>query len=431
MASALEGGVARVDITPAVGIPMVGFAGRGPSTDVHDPLYATCLAMRDGDSVSLLIQCDLLQIKAETVASFRRCIEVATGVPGSRIMISCTHTHYGPSVDRDEADIVDTYRGHLAHQLAGAAVEALGHMHEAHIGVAWGDCDIAINRRERVADGSIRLGNNPDGPVDRALGVARIDSADGLPLACLVNFACHPVSQSGQMRSLSAGFPGSMRDVVEDLTGAPTLYLQGACGDLNPIRMEHSYEPARTLGVRLGCSVVDLWERIAPEPAAGVATSHAMCDLPRYRYGSEDDARELAGELDAQVVRLEASDGSAGSTWWAKLRRDRVAEAVTSWGSGEAMEPVAAEVQALRLGDLALVSAPAEIFSENGVLVKRESPAADTFFLGYTNGSIGYVPTRDAYPEGGYEVTHACQVDPDAGDIINEACLRVLADVAS
>ena len=77
-----------------------------------------------------------------------------------------------------------------------------------------------------------------------------------------------------------------------------------------------------------------------------------------------------------------------------------------------------------------MVSAPAEIFTENGALVKRESPLDDTFFLGYTNGSIGYVPTRDAYPEGGYEVTHACQVDPDAGDIINEACLRVLREVA-
>ena len=86
-------------------------------------------------------------------------------------------------------------------------------------------------------------------------------------------------------------------------------------------------------------------------------------------------------------------------------------------------------MQALRLGNLALASAPAEIFTENGALVKRESPIEDTFFLGYTNGSIGYVPTRGAYREGGYEVTHACQVDPDAGDIINRACLQALRDV--
>ena len=419
MANALEVGVARADITPAVGIPMVGFAGRGSSTDVHDPLYATCLAIRSGDDVSLLLQCDLLQIKAETVDRFRSRVEAVTGVPGGQVMLSCTHTHYGPSVDRDETDIVIAYRVHLEHQLAGVAAEALGDMHAA------------INRRERVADGSIRLGNNPDGPVDRALGVARIDTADGVPLACVVNFACHPVSQAGRMQSLSSDFPGSMRDVVEDLTGAPALYLQGACGDLNPILMEHSFEPARTLGVRLGCKVVDLWERIAPGVAEGVATSQTTCELPRYRYGSEEQARDIAAELGDQIARLEASDGNAGTAWWAKLRHERVAEAVESWSSGRPMAPVAAEMQALRVGELALVSAPAEIFTENGLLVKRESAAANTFFVSYTNGSIGYVPTRQAYPEGGYEVTHACQVDPDAGGIINEACLRVLADVAS
>jgi neutral ceramidase len=430
MAGVLLAGVARADITPAVGIPMVGFAGRGPSTDARDPLYATCLALQDGDGAALLLQCDLLQLRAETVAEIRRHVTDATGVPASRIMLSCTHTHYGPSVDRDELAIVDAYRAHLAHQLAGVASEAMGGMVEASLGVAWGECDIAINRRERVADGSIRLGNNPDGPVDRSLGVARIETSDGEPLACLVNFACHPVSQGGRMQSLSAGFPGSAREVVEELTGAHTLYLQGACGDLNPIIMEHAYEPARTLGVRLGCSVVDLWERIAPSAAEGLATAQTTEDLPRYMYGSQDAAVSLAEELTEQLARLQAAGGNEGGVWWAKLRRDRVSQAADSWASGDALESVSAEMQALRLGGLALVSAPAEIFTENGALVKRESPIGDTFFLGYTNGSIGYVPTRDAYPEGGYEVTHACQVDPDAGDTINEACLRVLREVA-
>ena len=82
------------------------------------------------------------------------------------------------------------------------------------------------------------------------------------------------------------------------------------------------------------------------------------------------------------------------------------------------------------MGGLSLVAAPGEIFTENGALVKEQSPFKDTFFLGYTNGSIGYVPTRSAYPEGGYEVTHACQVDPDAGDLINAGCLEALQAVA-
>ena len=42
---------------------------------------------------------------------------------------------------------------------------------------------------------------------------------------------------------------------------------------------------------------------------------------------------------------------------------------------------------------------------------------------------IGYVPTRTAYPEGGYEVTHACQVAPEAGEMIEEESVRLLTRV--
>ena len=147
-------------------------------------------------------------------------------------------------------------------------------------------------------------------------------------------------------------------------------------------------------------------------------------------YDSRENAEQLAQELQGQIERLAASGGSEGSLWWAKRRMARVNEAIDSWATGEASPQVEAELQAWRIGDLAVVTAPAEIFTENGAHVKQNSPFSDTFFVGYTNGSIGYVPTHEAYPEGGYEVTHACQVDPPAGDLINEGCLDLLRMVS-
>lgn len=76
-----------------------------------------------------------------------------------------------------------------------------------------------------------------------------------------------------------------------------------------------------------------------------------------------------------------------------------------------------------------LVTAPAEIFTETGMAIKRRSPLPYTLYAGYTNGSIGYVPVPEAYPEGGYEVTHACRVGPEAAGIITEASLELLAGV--
>jgi hypothetical protein len=108
---------------------------------------------------------------------------------------------------------------------------------------------------------------------------------------------------------------------------------------------------------------------------------------------------------------------------------ERVRRALESWESGEPLPPIESEVQAWRLGELGLVTAPGEIFTEIGLAVKESSPFADTFFLSCTNDSIGYVPVPEAYSEGGYEVTHASRVDPEAAGILREACLAALHSV--
>ena len=69
---------------------------------------------------------------------------------------------------------------------------------------------------------------------------------------------------------------------------------------------------------------------------------------------------------------------------------------------------------------------PLPIKGEIGVEIKSRSPFSDTFFVGYTNGSIGYVPVPEAYPEGGYEVEFASQVNPRAAGMITEGCLALL-----
>ena len=95
MTNSIEIGIARADITPAVGIPMVGFAGRGPSTRINDPLYATAMAVSCAGEQAVLIALDLLQFKAETVAEFRALIQAASGISTDRITLACSHTHYG------------------------------------------------------------------------------------------------------------------------------------------------------------------------------------------------------------------------------------------------------------------------------------------------------------------------------------------------
>ena len=83
-----------------------------------------------------------------------------------------------------------------------------------------------------------------------------------------------------------------MREVVESLTGAKCLFLQGACGNINAAIMEPRYEPARTLGTRLGCEVVKVWEMVKPQPALDLDVESMRVSLPGIRYGSKEKAEE-------------------------------------------------------------------------------------------------------------------------------------------
>jgi len=278
------------------------------------------------------------------------------------------------------------------------------------------------------------LGQNPEGAIDRSVGVLRIDGLDGTPLACIVNHQTHPVSQTGQVDHISADYPGKMREVVEKLTGATCLFLQGASGNINAVRMEPCYKPARSLGIRLGCEVVRVWE-ICGNPSTEALRSNEIhvtsrvIGFPRTRFGSQENASNLVQSLEKEVQELNQKEGVEGRLRWAQLRLKRAQEALVSWTTGVSQEPVQAEVQAWNIGDFAITTAPAEIFNQIGVQVKDKSPFTHTWFISCTNGSIGYIPIPEAYADGGYEVTHASQVSPEAAGILTRSCLELLTAI--
>jgi hypothetical protein len=77
-------------------------------------------------------------------------------------------------------------------------------------------------------------GFNPRGLADDTLLVARAVDGAGKTIATVVNYACHPTTLAWENTLISSDFPGAMREVVEQATGAPCVFLQGASGDLGP-----------------------------------------------------------------------------------------------------------------------------------------------------------------------------------------------------
>jgi hypothetical protein len=443
----LRAGVARVTITPPLGIEMVGFAGRGPADGLHDDLTATVLVfegpraptagngMADEVLRLAIIACDLLYLRSDDVHAVRAAVGRLTDLPADHVVVACSHTHYGPLTDparSTEQEQVGPYLANLIHLLAGGVALARSRLVPCRLGVGYGEVRIGINRRERTDDGRIILGQNPSGPYDSRVTVLRVDTVEGRPLAAVLNCACHPVSLGAQCTHLSADFPGTARTLLEEQTGAVCLFLQGAAGNINPLLMGWDWTHLARLGLPLGAEATRVYWSIQPsdaETAGGLDIARSRLDLPPILPRSVSEGREAVTSLEEERDRLRAA-GEAGGLWWAERRLARARHGLKALQGGPAVPSVPAELTALRLGhSLGLVTAPGEIFTEIGQSIVARSPFPHTLYASYTDGSVWYVPTRAAYAEGGYEVTHACLVAPEAGEMVEEASVGLLASI--
>src|SRR6185295_2258192 len=107
----------------------------------------------------------------------------------------------------------------------------------APVGIVYGQgcCSLAAHR-DFFDEGRKQFvcGFNPGTPADDAVIVARVTDDNGKVLATVVNYACHPTTLAWDNTLISPDYVGAMREVVEQATDAPCLFLQGASGELGP-----------------------------------------------------------------------------------------------------------------------------------------------------------------------------------------------------
>jgi hypothetical protein len=429
----LLAGVGRATITPPVGIWLMGYASRDKgSISRHDDLMATALVLSDGDVRVALVTCDLIFLHPVTVACIRTRISERTGIPAENVMICCSHTHSGPvpfAGERDAADrdLRSSYVDNLVHLIVGAVAEANQGLHEAAWGVGRGRVVIGVNRRQPLADGRRILGENPQGAVDTELMVLRIDALDRTgvpcrPLAVLANYACHAVCLSSNSYAISADWPGAMRREAEAATGAMVGFVQGACADINPAGgPQDAFDSAQRLGGMVAQELVRVHSQVTLRREVRLRAARKELRLPlglidgngRHVSSLEASFAEAASAILKMPAREALSYLDRRFPWTAEVELG-----VRENSAGDGAWTVAAEVQGVRMSepvahvceaqthscDVTLVGVAAEPFVEIGMEVKARSMARHTMFAGYTNGSMGYLPTPEAYEERGYEV---------------------------
>jgi len=394
----LMAGFARQIINPPKGILTIGFGNRFKGNQgVHDDLTATALVLEFKGRQVGLVALDLLAVHED----FSRELEKECGIP---LLLCCAHTHSAPmSYSRSPLRIkVRHYAKDLKQKIALAVSEAREALQPASLFWGEGKADIAVNRRQRMADGQIEIGVNPDGPADRRVAVLEARNQDGEVLGRLVNMQCHATVMGPENLLVSADWVGAMRRRLEEADGGLTLYLQGATGDLNPkLNVENDFENTKKIGQEAFEAIVEILTRMQALQADRLI--HLRSDVMIPLQGTEGTARP--GKKYRQVAKTIGLPAFLADFALDFLYpwRTRLEQFEGAWAF-----PI--QENLLDLGGLVLSSMGMEVFNQIGQQARNLFEGKAALFGSLVNSCYGYLPTQEEYELGGYEVDMSWQI---------------------
>jgi neutral ceramidase len=443
----LQAGVAVVDITPPIPFRMHGYFYERLSTGVKDPLHARAVVLQQGKETAAFVFCDLVGIPYAETAPARKKASEATGIPVDHISVTGTHTHTGPqffmsindywhdqAVAKFGKDPYDSegYRQTLIDKVASAIVQAKAVLAPVELKAGFAREDrISFNRRYHMKGGAVRFNpavNNPDiigpaGPIDPQVGIISLSKLGAKePSSAIVSFAMHPDTTGGGTL-YSADYIHALDERMKKTFGPgfTTLFGTGTCGDINNRNVHvEKQRMADELGSMLGDTVVEAIEKdtLAPvkQPSLAVRSTKVPAKLQQI---NEADIAKAKVDMD----RLGAKD----FPFMEAVKACQVMDLVRLrkiWG-----DTVPLEVQAYRLNDeTAIVTLPSEIFVNLGLTIKASSPFKTTLVIELSNESVAYIPTKQAFMEGSYEVTNS-RVERGTGEKLVEAAIGLLKEL--
>jgi hypothetical protein len=393
-------GAASAEITPPLGLVMDGFGSRtAGASGVHDPLMVRVLVAEGRDATVALVVADLLQVDEPLQSLAAAEIGRRTGIPRERLQLVGTHTHSGPML-REPSKVVDD----LVTTIAATVERAWRDRRDAVAAVGVGEVTgIGANRRPN------------GGPVDDRVTVSRFDDVDGSPIATLVNYGCHPTTLGPNNPLYSADFPGVACRTIEAAVSGTAIFTTGPQGDVNPggyspegsmvgvVVPWRTFESAERYGRIVADCAVAVRARLTPAPADQVAGESRVLELERTDLPDAATARAAARSAAATEAEIRAAGLSADATYHAAIA---AAYADLIAGQAEDSErggPVGVRVSALAIGPLLHLGVQGELFVALGQRIRSELGENRTCIAALCDGTIGYIPTADAYDIGGYE----------------------------
>ncbi len=444
-----------VDITPPLGLGIVGNFIVPPATHVHDPLHARSLVLDDGQTRLVFVIADNVGVDQEVFDTAAGMIREETGVPRSQILMAATHTHSAVSAGGDgerrraynKGRPLDEYQQFLARRIADGVRIAINNLEPARIG--WGSGAVLqhlFNRRWKLKNpirnpfgqmDAVQFNpgvNNtnkiePAGGTDPEVAFLAIQSVAGRPIAILANYSLHYVGgvPSGHISAdYFALFANKLAAKLAEDPKAPPFVgflTNGTSGDVNNVdfsKAGRSYAPYEKMDV--------VAEDVAQE-VLRVYKSIQYQDIVTLKSARSDlslKVRKPSREIYERSKKVR--DSPADTKFEHSLERvfaDRAIQLYEDWP-----DQIEIPLQVFRIGDWGIRGIPFEVFTETGLDLKKKSPFKNNFTISFANGSYGYLATPAQHKLGGYETwLTITKVEETASEKITQEIMRLSEQV--
>lgn len=381
----LQIGQGTVDITPATGLTMGGFHFTPDNPrrieGVRQRASATVLVIQLRESTAAMISMDLLNVSRDFVQRTRDLIQEATGIAGSSVQICATHTHSMPTVafNRQWGDQHPEYLQEVQRAVVGATLAAVTDLAPARLFVGSAVAENANANRTvaewRNEDQFDAASTDADRWLDRRVRVLHFERTFPKRNVLWYHFSAHPTCYHD--RQCGPDWPGDVARIVQRSDGVTPVFLQGHIGDVSPA------------GGGLGNAEITA-TNVAGAIARAVRSAKQV-SVETMLVKSRNVALPLdLNEFAAQMKQFEENPtpkGSFDEDWYSNF-------AVTY---DQSKTELNVEVAALRLGDIALVFHPSELYSYYGLAIDRGAPFKQTLVVGYADGYVGYLPDPLAF----------------------------------
>jgi len=420
----LEIATFQVDATPPLGDPLC-FGLCEPASRVDDPLTARGMILMNAGRPIVLCAVDWVEIASRGYDNICEDLAKAAGTSVDRVKLHTLHQHDTPGYNPDaEAILKENGLGGRLYgvefvavfrrRLAEAVGQAMKHAKPVtHLGTGRGLVEkVASNRRILGPDGKVKYGRMsscrvteaiaaPEGTVDPHVTLLSFWNGNQ-PLASLTYYATHPQSYYCK-GGVSADFIGAARSLREAaVPNVAHIHFNGAGGNVAAGKYNDGSPANRpVLAARVAAGMKQAWDNTSKSPLTASQLRWGVLPVELPTHPRLQDAKLLAELRDTTLPEKQRTRAARDLSWVRLAKTNRKIP-----------------LQILDFGKACVLHMPGELFVEYQLAAQSMSPDKVVAMAAYGDCGPGYIGTRVAYSQGGYETGEVSMTAPEVEEVL-------------